>query len=126
MPDKFFFEGTEDKLQINFDPRNNLFEITGNSFPEESTNFYIPVLHWLDNYTKNPNESTHLICKIEYLNSLSAKFIFELFLILQKITSTGKTVRVSWYYNPNDDFIEEKGDEFKSALEIPFNLIPLN
>ena len=124
MEKSFFFAGTEDKPKINFDPRNNIFEITGNSFPEESPKFYIPLISWVTEYSDFANPETHVVCKFEYFNSLSAKLLDELFFELQKITKKGKKVSVSWFYQPDDNFILEKGQEYKNVLEIPFNLIP--
>lgn len=123
MPDRYFFEGSEDKPKIDFNPQNNFFEITGNSFPEESSKFFIPLIQWLENYTTHPNEHTHLIFKLDYFNSLSGKFIYEILFTLKKITQTSHKVTILWYYNADDTFIEEKGEEFKSAIEIPFEMI---
>lgn len=124
MINPFFFAGTEDKPKINFDPKNNIFEITGNSFPEESPKFYIPLIEWIAEYSKQANDNTHVVCKFEYFNSLSAKLLYELFFELQKITNTGKKVSVSWHYDPEDHFILDKGQEYKNVLDMPFNLIP--
>ena len=123
MVERFFFEGTVDKPRIDFDPQNNLFEITGNSYPEESPKFYIPLIYWITEYVKNPNHQTNLICKLEYFNSLSAKLLYELFFEFEKIKLSGNTISVSWFYKPDDSFILEKGEEYKNVLAIPFNLI---
>lgn len=123
MENPFFFAGTEDKPKINFDPKNNVFEIIGNSFPEESPKFYIPLINWVTEYAKTANTHTHVVCKFDYFNSLSAKLLYELFFELQKIATSDKKVSVSWYYDPEDHFILEKGQEFKNVLKIPFDLI---
>jgi len=124
MEKPFFFAGTEDKPKINFDPKNNTFEISGNSYPEESPKFYIPLIDWITEYSAQPNDQTQVICKFEYFNSLSAKLLYEVFFELQKITEKGKPVSISWYYHPDDHFILEKGQEYKNVLRIPFELIP--
>ncbi|OFX84841.1 MAG: hypothetical protein A2W99_06490 [Bacteroidetes bacterium GWF2_33_16] len=123
MEKQFYFPGSEDKPKINFDPKNNVFEIMGNSYPEESPKFYIPLINWVTEYSNYANDKTHVVCKFEYFNSLSAKLLYELFFELQKITESGKKVSISWYYDPNDHFILEKGQEYKNVLEIPFDLI---
>jgi len=114
---------TRDKPYIIFDPKNNRFEIKGNSLPEDTTLFYKPVIEWIVEYSKNPNEFTHLICSLDYFNSSSAKMLYELFIELEKIKDTGNEVKVSWYYDPDDNLIEEKGLEFQSIMEIPFNVL---
>ncbi|MFO7844065.1 MAG: DUF1987 domain-containing protein [Bacteroidales bacterium] len=122
------FESTEtrDKPYIIFDPQNSRFEINGNSLPEDTTLFYKPVIEWIIKYAKNPNKTTHLICSLEYFNSSSAKMLYELFIELEKIKDTGNEVKVTWYYDPEDNLIEEKGLEFQSILEIPFDVVEKN
>ncbi|MEA2106666.1 MAG: DUF1987 domain-containing protein [Bacteroidota bacterium] len=119
------FESTEtrDKPYIIFDPQNNRFEIKGNSLPEDTTLFYKPVIEWIIEYAKKPNQTTHLICSLEYFNSSSAKMLYELFIELEKIKDLGKEVKVTWYFDPGDQLIEEKGMEFQSILQIPFNVL---
>lgn len=123
MEKTFFFAGTEDKPTINFNPQKNIFEISGNSYPEESPKFYIPLIDWISEYSAQPNDHTHVECKFDYFNSLSAKLLYEIFFELQNITKTGNTVTISWYYHPDDLFIFEKGQEYKNVLKIPFELI---
>jgi len=125
MFERYYFEGSEDKPKVDFNPQKNIFEITGNSFPEESSKFFIPLIQWLEDYSSNPNEQTHLIFRLDYFNSLSGKFIYEILYTLQKVLQTGKKINISWYYNADDTFIEEKGEEFKSAIEIPFELVQI-
>ncbi|MBU8893370.1 MAG: DUF1987 domain-containing protein [Bacteroidales bacterium] len=115
-------KGTRDTPEIIFDKENNLFEIKGNSLPEDTTKFFSPLFEWISEYIKSPNKSTHLICKLEYFNSSSAKMFYEVFLEFQKIAKTGNEIKISWYFEPGDKLIEEKGLEFQSILDIPFEL----
>jgi len=123
MLNKFEIQGTRDTPEIIFNPGNKQFEIKGNSLPEDSNKFYNPVLDWLDNYALNPLEETKVICKLEYFNSSTAKVLYEIFFGFQKIHSAGKKVQIDWYYDAGDTFIEDKGTEYKSILDLPFNLI---
>ena len=115
-------KGTRDTPEIIFDKESNLFEIKGNSLPEDTTKFFSPLFRWISEYIKSPNKSTHLICKLEYFNSSSAKMFYEVFLEFQKIAKTGNEIKISWYFAPGDKLIEEKGLEFQSILNIPFEL----
>jgi hypothetical protein len=40
----------------------------------------------------------------------------------EEIVENGKEAKVVWFYKPNDDMIEAKGEEFESILEIPFEM----
>ena len=123
MQDKLEIKGTRDTPEIIFDVENNLFEISGNSLPEDTTKFFTPIFDWVESYVQNPNKETHIICRLEYFNSSSAKMFYELFFEFQKIMQTESSIKISWYFESGDKLIEEKGLEFQAILDIPFEMI---
>ena len=123
MLSKLEIKGTRDTPQILFDQENNIFEISGNSLPEDTNKFYMPVFEWISEYLKSPNKLTHLVCRLEYFNSSSAKMLYELFFELEKIHSEEEKAKISWHFEPGDNLIEEKGLEYKSIVKVPFELI---
>ena len=70
-------EGTEDTPKIILDKTNKIFEISGRSLPEDSAEFYQPVLEWLAEYAKDPLPETTFDFKLEYFNTASSKFTGE-------------------------------------------------
>jgi len=120
---KIEIEETRDTPFIIFDPENNHFTISGNSLPEDATRFFTPVFEWVEEYIQNPNNSTHINCELEYFNSSSAKMLYELFFQFQELSKKGFEVKVLWHYEPGDKLIEEKGSEFQTVLDIPFEMI---
>ena len=126
MIEKLELLETRDTPYLIFDPENNRFEISGNSLPEDSAKFFEPVFEWIENYIKYPNESTNLLCKMEYFNSSSAKMFYQIFIELEKINETGKQMKITWYFESGDKLIEEKGLEYQSILEIPFEMVESN
>lgn len=123
MLEKLEIKETRDTPEVLFDPENNIFKISGNSLPEDTTDFFTPLFNWLTDYKKNPNDITNLVCELEYFNSSSAKMLYEIFFELEKITDSGKQVRIEWIYEQDDKLIEEKGLEYQSVLAIPFEMI---
>ena len=119
------FKETRDTPEVLLDQKNNRFILSGNSFPEDSSKFYFPIFDWIQEYIKDPNKSTHLVCKFEYYNSSSAKMIYQIFIEFEKILDTGNEIKVSWYYDDEDKLIEDKGLEYDSILNIPFEMIPI-
>ncbi len=122
MLSKLEIKETRDTPEVLLDKKNNQFEISGNSLPEDSAKFFMPIFDWIEEYIKAPNPSTHLICKFEYFNSSSAKMIYQIFIELEKILELNCKIEISWYYEPGDKLIEEKGLEYQSILEMPFEL----
>lgn len=123
MIEKLEIEATRDTPEVLFDAKKNVFEIKGQSLPEDSARFFEPIFNWIEEYIKSPNNSTHLLCNLDYFNSSSAKMIYQLFIELENIKIKGKEVKISWYYEAEDKLIEEKGLEYKSILNIPFEMI---
>lgn len=109
-------EGTEDTPKIILDKQNGIFEISGRSLPEDSAEFYSPVLEWLDDYKLNPNGSTDFVFKLEYFNTASSKLILDLLSQLEEIDGT----TVQWYYHEDDEDMQEAGEEFSELVEVPF------
>lgn len=95
-------------------------QITGRSIQEDATAFYAPIQEWIDEYVKNPNKSTEVTIKMEYINSASTKKMVKLFLELEKIMEIGNEICVKWYYEDGDEIIRERGEEIDSIVDIPF------
>ena len=114
--DTLHLEGTEDTPRIVLDKENGIMEISGRSLPEDSTDFYKPVLDWIEHYANNPNPSSTFVFKLEYFNTASSKLILDVLYALEDING----MRVLWYFHDEDEDMEEAGQEFSELVEIPF------
>ncbi|HYG40658.1 MAG TPA: DUF1987 domain-containing protein [Cytophagales bacterium] len=109
-------EGAEDTPKIILDKNNGIFEISGRSLPEDSAEFYRPILEWLGKYGASPNPKTSFVFKLEYFNTASSKLILDILSKLEDIPG----MSVMWYYNEDDEDMQEAGEEFSELVEIPF------
>ena len=109
-------EGTEDTPKIMLDKNNGIFEISGRSLPEDSAEFYRPVLEWIAAYGKEANAQTEFVFKLEYFNTASSKLILDVLSALEDIDG----MKIMWYYHEDDEDMEEAGQEFSELVEIPF------
>jgi hypothetical protein len=109
-------EGTEDTPKIILDKENGIFEISGRSLPEDSAEFYQPILDWIESYGEDPNPDTNFVFKLEYFNTASSKLILDLLSALEDIDE----MSISWYFHEDDEDMEEAGEEFSELVEIPF------
>ena len=110
-------EGTDDTPKVILDQKNGVFEISGRSLPEDAVEFYQPVLRWIDGYAKSPNPATEFIFKMEYSNTASAKLIQDVLIALAKIEG----IRIVWYFQSDDEDVEEAGREFSDHVGIAFD-----
>ncbi len=109
-------KGTEDTPTILLDKKNGIFEISGRSLPEDSAEFYKPVIEWLNAYSADANPTTEFAIKLEYFNTASSKLILDVLSSLEEI----KGIKVLWYFHDDDEDMEEAGQEFSELVEIPF------
>ena len=116
MTDTLHLEGTEDTPRIVLDRKNGVMEISGRSLPEDSTEFYKPVLDWIEQYASDPNPSTNFVFKLEYFNTASSKLLLDVLSAPEDI----KGMKIHWYFHEDDEDMEEAGQEFSELVEIPF------
>ena len=109
-------EGTEDTPKIILDKKNGIFEISGRSLPEDSAEFYQPILEWIAAYGEDSNGETSFTFKLEYFNTASSKLILDVLSALEDIEG----VKIDWYYHEDDEDMEEAGEEFSELIELPF------
>jgi hypothetical protein len=105
---------------INLDKGTGLFEFIGRSLHDNPSSFYKSAISWLSDYAKSPNNETNLSFKFEYLNTESAKSILDILTVMECIDG----VKVSWYFNEEDEDMEEIGEEIAELVQIPFEFVP--
>jgi hypothetical protein len=119
-----YIEPTETTPFINFHPKNNILDIKGCSVPEDGIGFYLPVLSWIENYLlTNPKEIT-LNIQLDYFNTTSSKFIFEMLRRLESYNTDEIKLIVNWFFIDGDEDLEEAGLVYSDVVRIPFSLIP--
>ena len=110
---------------INFDSSSGVLEISGRSIPENSVEFYRPVLEWLDNYNNSPATSTEFIFKLEYFNTSSSKCILDIFRKLELVAKSGSDIKIKWYFDEDDEDMQESGEDFQEIINLPFEMIEM-
>jgi hypothetical protein len=100
-----------------FDFGQHHLKLVGESYPEDVTEFYNPIFASLDGYLAELGDGK---CRFDfeliYLNSSSAKAIMMLMDKLDAAAANGATIDVFWYYDKEDDTMQELGEEFGEDL----------
>ena len=118
MQDKLEIAATSRTPAVSFDFTTNRLKIAGESYPEDVTEFYGPVFAALDAYLgRLGNGSCRFDFELIYLNSSSAKAIMMMMDKLDAAAKNGATVDIHWYYDTEDDTMQELGEEFGEDLE---------
>ncbi|MFN6084931.1 MAG: DUF1987 domain-containing protein, partial [Fluviicola sp.] len=98
-------------------------ELRGRSIPENSVEFYKPLNEWIENYGASPAGETSVDVKLEYFNTSSSKCILDLFKKLEAIAGSKTNVTVNWFFEEDDEDMEEAGQDYKAIIGLPFNII---
>ncbi|SDK44432.1 protein of unknown function [Catalinimonas alkaloidigena] len=109
--------------RVHFDPVTGKLEISGKSIPENSYNLYRPLIEWVEDYVAQPAARTELIFKLTYFNSSSAEYILELMKKLESLHLKGSPVEVRWFYDEEDEDMEQIGEDFKAILRLPIHMV---
>jgi hypothetical protein len=109
-------EPADESPSVWLDKGNAIFEISGRSFPEDSANFYSPVLSWIKAYATVPNETTEFTFKLDYSNTASSKVIYDILISLQTVQG----VKITWWYNEDEEDMLQAGLELSEQINIPF------
>jgi hypothetical protein len=116
-------EATPETPHVIFDKDNNTFEMKGKSFPEEARSFFNPMIEWMKEYIKAPNEKTEFKINMEYYNTASSKMILELLKYFKEIHKNGGNVEILWHYPEDDEDMLEAGEDYEEILQVPFKYV---
>ncbi len=109
--DKLSVTATQYTPEISMDP-SGLISITGKSYPENTFDFYKPVIDWLDNYFMNvPAQKTTINMEIVYFNSSSSKLFFDFFDILDEHSNESE-IEINWIFDNENENARESGEDF--------------
>lgn len=116
---------TDRSPEIDFDFHANRFSMRGESYPEDVTEFYGPVMDRLESHLKGlQGAEVRFAFELIYFNSSSAKVLMSLFELLDAAAAAGNHVTIDWYHDTDDDNMQELGEEFGEDLEhAHFNLV---
>jgi len=118
-------EGTAKTPTVKFNSENGVIEIKGRSIPENSVEFYKPLVDWLEEYKKNPLPKTLVNIQLEYFNTSSSKCILDVFKKLEAIQKGKNEVEINWYYEEDDEDMLEAGEDYESIIRVPFKMIEI-
>jgi len=124
--------GTLVSPTVDFNLEARVLEISGYSRPENVRDFYFPLIQWLDelNNSLSINKSVNIDIepftfkfKFVYFNSSSAKFIYDIIIMLNGFQNDGLPLKIYWYYDEDDDELREAGEELSDMANVSFSYV---
>lgn len=116
-------EETKYTPEIIMNHQSGEISVKGKSYPENTFEFYEPIMKWLEEYFNEPQDKTIINFEIIYFNSSSSKLFFDLFDLIDE-NSSKSDVEINWIYDKENDSALESGEDFKEDFEnLNFNLV---
>ena len=117
-------EGTKYTPEINLNADTGNISMVGKSYPENTFEFYQPVIDWMNEYFDgNEKEKTIVNMEIIYFNSSSSKLFFEFFDILDEVKDNHE-LEINWIYDEENESALEAGEDFVDDFEdLKINLV---
>jgi hypothetical protein len=110
-----YIEAQDDSPMVKHEMQggSNVITIAGVSMPENTLDFYVPLLQQIDQIFSG-SKKNKLVFHLEYMNSMSNKQIVKL---ISSEFKKDPELKVEWKYSKGDELIKMKGEELKSLLE---------
>lgn len=105
---------------VNFDAQSGIIELKGRSIPENSLEFYRPLIEWVERYAAASKAETNVHIQLEYFNTSSSKCLLDLF---KRLETIGNKVVINWYYEQDDEDMLEAGEDYEAIINVPFKMI---
>ena len=109
-------EATKYTPEINLET-NGTISLVGKSYPENTFEFYAPMMQWLEEYFETSAADTTVVnMEIIYFNSSSSKLFFDFFDLLEENSEDHK-IEINWIYDEENESAEEAGEDFIEDFE---------
>ena len=117
-------EATKYTPEISLDASTGTISMIGKSYPENTFDFYKPVMDWMETYFDgNALDKTVINMEIIYFNSSSSKLFFDFFDLIEE-SSEENNIEINWIYDEENESALEAGEDFKEDFEsLTFNLV---
>ncbi len=120
--ENYYLSATHKTPKISCDAKTGDLYIAGRSIPENSIEFYAPLIRWLNEYAQAPCHETKMRVQLEYFNTSSSKCLVDVFRKLELLQKGNSKVNVTWMYEDDDEDMLESGEDFKEILKIPMKI----
>ncbi|MGA2406565.1 MAG: DUF1987 domain-containing protein [Bacteroidales bacterium] len=102
-------------------PDENKLELVGRSIPENPELIFRRLEDWLTLHFEK-NDGLEVNIQLEYINSGSSKYLYEILKRLTGYGRSGKLVKIKWLYEEDDEGMLELGEHYRDTAGIPLEI----
>jgi len=102
-------------------PDTNKLELVGRSIPENPELIFRRLDDWITLHFEK-NKDLNVTIQLEYINSGSSKYLYEILKRLTGFGRSGNTVKLQWLYEEDDEAMLELGEHYRDTAGIPLQI----
>lgn len=103
---------------------NGELAIKGKSYPEDPMKFFGPLINWIKELKSLNLPKIVMTVRLDYFNTSTSKLMLHIFKILENMQAPNQTeVKIIWLYHGHDEDMIESGKDYKSLVNVPFELV---
>ena len=112
---------------VSLKAKERIGTIRGESYLEDTFEFYERIEVWIDTFFKAGNQAFTLIFQLNYHNTSSSRAILGLILKLKKLAEIGNDIKIIWRYPmPDDNEVLEDGKDFATDADFPIEFVEVS
>lgn len=113
---------TRSTPSVHFDAGTGVLAIGGESYPEDSHQFFGPLVDWVDAFLSDAGGQVTFRVDLTYMNTSSTKYMIDILDRLETAHTAGREITVEWYFDEDNDREIDTIEELKEDFEMPFTL----
>jgi hypothetical protein len=106
---------------IAYYPDYDKLELIGRSIPENPELIFKRLDEWITLHF-DKNKGLNVSIQLEYINSGSSKYLYEILKRLTGFIKSGKLVEIKWLYEEDDEAMLELGEHYRDSAGIPLKI----
>lgn len=101
-------------------------ELRGHSRMTDPGEFYEMLREKLVKLFYSFNKTLIIDIQFEYINTGSSKWLYHVLSKMQDLYITGGLIEVNWYFERDDEVIQEAGEVLQALIALPINLVTMD
>lgn len=98
--------------------------LSGDSYPENSFDFFQPLIVWLESYLQQGKGPLVVEVGLTYLNTSSVRVMMDVLDMLEENYRMGRAVSFTWYYEAGNERVAGLAEDFREDCSFPFAIQP--
>ena len=99
--------------EVDFNSETNRLKIAGESYPENVTAFFEPIVAWLKEYlASGSGRAIEVDIELIMFNSSTSKMLMDVLFMLDEASENEGMITLNWRYDADNDMVEMFAEDF--------------